>query len=62
MSNKTMHLVVSTNNVGSECEIDLDITEEEWNDFTEMAQQELIRESLPDVVDIYVMPKQTKRN
>lgn len=57
MSNKTMHLVVSTNNVGSECEINLDITEEEWNDFTEMAQQELIRESLPDVVDIYVIPK-----
>ena len=47
----------STNNQGSECETDLDITEEDWNDLTEMAQQDLIRESLPDITDIYVIAK-----
>lgn len=57
MTDKTMHLVVSTNNQGSECEVDLDITEDDWDDLTEVAQQELIRESLPDITDIYVTPK-----
>lgn len=57
MTDKTMHLVVSTNNQGSECETDLDISEDDWNDLTEIAQQELIRESLPDITDIYVIPK-----
>ena len=56
---KTMHLIVSTNNAGSQCETDLDITEDEWCDLTEMAQQELIRESLPDVADIYVEAKRS---
>ena len=57
MSQKTMHLVVSTNSLGSECDTDLDITEDDWNNLTEMEQQGLIRESLPDITDIYVMPK-----
>lgn len=57
--NKAMHLVVSTNNQGSQCETDLEITEDEWNSLTEVAQQELIRESLPDVADIYVIAKAT---
>lgn len=57
MSTKTMHLVISTNNKGSECDTDLDITPDDWDKLTSKEQQELITEALPDIANAFVTPK-----
>jgi len=51
---KTMFLKASTNNVGSECETDMEITKEDWDKLTEKEQAYLIGEYQADIVEIWV--------
>ncbi|MBU5404031.1 DUF7167 family protein [Proteus mirabilis] len=48
---KQMYLHASTNNIGSECKTELDITEDEWNKLTEKEQDQLIGEFIANVCD-----------
>lgn len=51
---KQMILYVATNNTGSECSTELDITETEWNALTEDEQRKLINEYMYDVCSWWV--------
>lgn len=53
---KQMYLHASTNNVGSECKTELDITEDEWNKLSEKEQDQLIGENIANVCDWWVQP------
>ncbi|EOA4363226.1 TPA: hypothetical protein SMM89_002978 [Proteus mirabilis] len=55
---KQMYLHASTNNIGSECKTELDITEDEWNKLTEKEQDQLIGEFMSDVCDWWVQPEE----
>lgn len=55
---KTMHLVVATNMVGSECSVDLGVTPDEWEALSEEAQSQLIAEFRANVMDEYVTEKE----
>lgn len=52
-----MILKAATYTEGSECEVDMDISQEEWNQLDEREQQDLINEYMSNVVEIWVEPE-----
>lgn len=54
---KQMYLYARTNNSGSKCGTELDITESEWNKLTEDERLQVIAEFTGDVVDLWVEAK-----
>lgn len=53
-----MILKAATNSIGSECETDLGVTQEEWEQLSEQEQQDLINEYKSDVLEIWVEPEE----
>ncbi len=51
---KQMILKASTNNVGSECEVELGISEDEWNSLSELEQTQMVNEMKFDIMDMWV--------
>ena len=51
---KNMVLHISTNKVGSECEVDLGYTEEEWVEMSDKEQHDAINEARWNVMDEWV--------
>ena len=51
---KMMVLKAATDNVSSECEVPLDMTEEEWDACSEHEQESIIDELSSNVVQIWV--------
>jgi hypothetical protein len=49
-----MILKVSTNNIGSECETDLEISKEEWDALSEKEQDEIINTYKWNIMDLWV--------
>ncbi|EMT5586378.1 TPA: hypothetical protein U2M30_001148 [Providencia stuartii] len=54
---KQMYLYARTNNSGSKCGTELDITESEWNKLTEDERLQVIAEFTGNVVDLWVEAK-----
>ncbi|WP_237585300.1 DUF7167 family protein [Proteus sp. G2658] len=54
---KQMVLVARTNKVGSDSEISLGMTEEEWNELDEANQGVIIGDALETLVDYWVQPE-----
>ncbi|WP_243465173.1 DUF7167 family protein [Photorhabdus temperata] len=54
MMSKQMILKAQTNMIGSMSQTELNITETEWRGMTDEEQQQIINESLSNVVDILV--------
>ncbi|HGM9746329.1 hypothetical protein ABN236_09025 [Proteus sp. fly-1013] len=54
---KKMVLVARTNKVGSDSEISLGMTEEEWNELDEANQGVIIGDALETLVDYWVQPE-----
>lgn len=54
---KTMHLVVATNMVGSECSVDLGVTPDEWEGLSEEDQSQLISEFRANVMEEHVVER-----
>ena len=51
---KNMVLHVATKKVGSECIVDIGLTEEEWNELTEDEQSEATNDVMWNVIDAWV--------
>lgn len=49
-----MILKAATNNVGSECEADMDISREDWDKLSDEEKNQWIGECRSDVVEIWV--------
>jgi hypothetical protein len=54
MSERSMFLHAATNVVGSECDVDLGVTESEWDKMTEEKRQSIIGEFMSNVVETWV--------
>ncbi len=54
---KQMVLVARTNKVGSDSEVSLGMTEEEWNELDEANQGVIIGDALETLVDYWVQPE-----
>ncbi|HAU5546337.1 TPA: hypothetical protein JD254_14800 [Proteus mirabilis] len=55
---KQMVLVARTNKVGSDSEVGLGMTEEEWNKLTDSEQGVIIGDGLETLVDYWVQPEE----
>ncbi len=53
-----MVLVARTNKVGSDSEVGLGMTEEEWNKLTNSEQGVIIGDGLETLVDYWVQPEE----